>query len=75
MTGGASGTDDTFRQAVEIGIQNQKMSTGLLQRKMRIGYGRAAALIDEMEERGIVGPHPGGSKSREILISSLDEIE
>ena len=75
MAGGASGTDDTFRQAVEIGIQNQKMSTGLLQRKMRIGYGRAAALIDEMEERGIVGPHPGGSKSREILISSLDEIE
>lgn len=75
MTGGASGTDDTFRQAVEIGIQNQKMSTGLLQRKLRIGYGRAAAIIDEMEERGIVGPHPGGSKSREILISSLEEIE
>lgn len=75
MTGGASGADDTFRQAVEIGIQNQKMSTGLLQRKLRIGYGRAAAIIDEMEERGIVGPHPGGSKSREMLISSIEEIE
>ena len=75
MTGGASGTDDTFRQAVEIGLQQHKMSTGLLQRKMRIGYGRAAGIIDEMEERGIVGPSPGGSKPREMLISSLDELE
>ena len=75
MTGGASGTDDTFRQAVEIGLQQRKMSTGLLQRKMRIGYGRAAGIIDEMEERGIVGPSPGGSKPREMLISSLDELE
>ena len=42
---------------------------------MRIGYGRAAGIIDEMEERGIVGPSPGGSKPREMLISSMDEIE
>ena len=74
MTGGASGVDDTFRQAVEIGLQQRKMSTGLLQRKMRIGYGRAAGIIDEMEERGIVGPSPGGSKPRQMLISSLDEL-
>ena len=75
MGGGASGTDDTFLEAVRIGLEQRKMSTGLLQRKMRIGYGRAAAIIDEMEERGIVGPSPGGSKPREVLISSLDEVE
>ena len=75
MSGGASGADDTFREAVRIGLEQRKMSTGLLQRKMRIGYGRAAGLIDEMEERGIVGASPGGSKPREMLINSLDEIE
>jgi S-DNA-T family DNA segregation ATPase FtsK/SpoIIIE len=75
MGGGAAGTDETFREAVRIGLEQRKMSTGLLQRKMRIGYGRAAGIIDEMEERGIVGPSPGGSKPREMLISSMDEIE
>jgi S-DNA-T family DNA segregation ATPase FtsK/SpoIIIE len=52
----------------------KKASTSLLQRRLKIGYGRASRIIDEMEERGIVGP-PNGSKPREILISSLEEVE
>lgn len=75
MGEGSSSTDDTFRQAVEIAIREGKISTSLLQRKMRIGYGRAATIVDEMEERGIVGPSPGGSRPREVLVSSLEEIE
>lgn len=75
MGEGSFSTDDTFRQAVEIAIREGKISTSLLQRKMRIGYGRAATIVDEMEERGIVGPSPGGSRPREVLVSSLEEIE
>ncbi|MDO4901989.1 MAG: DNA translocase FtsK 4TM domain-containing protein [bacterium] len=75
MGEGSSSMDETFRQAVEIAIRQGNISTSLLQRKMRIGYGRAATIVDQMEERGIVGPSPGGSKPREVLISSLEEIE
>jgi len=44
-----------------------KASISLLQRHLRIGYTRAARLIDLMEERGVIGPHEGGSKPREVL--------
>lgn len=67
-------TDETFQDAVRIVMESKKASTSLLQRRLRIGYGRASRIIDEMEDRGIVGP-PNGSKPREILISSLDEVE
>ena len=50
-----------------------RASTSLLQRRLRIGYGRAARLIEEMEEQGIVGP-ADGARPREVLVSSMDEV-
>ena len=73
---GADGADrdEVFREAAEHCLQNQGGSTSLLQRKMRIGYGRAARIIDQLHAAGILGP-PDGSKPREVLISfdQLDE--
>ncbi|HEY9519555.1 MAG TPA: FtsK/SpoIIIE domain-containing protein, partial [Gemmatimonadales bacterium] len=77
--GGESDADDgerdaLFREAAEACIQNQGGSTSLLQRRLRIGYGRAARVIDQLHAAGILGP-PDGSKPREVLIglSQLDE--
>ncbi|HEX6970995.1 MAG TPA: DNA translocase FtsK [Limnochordia bacterium] len=75
-TAGDPGERDTlFRQAAEICIQNQLGSTSLLQRRMSIGYGRAARIIDQLELAGILGP-ANGSKPRDVLIGleELDEI-
>jgi S-DNA-T family DNA segregation ATPase FtsK/SpoIIIE len=66
--------DPLFRDAAEACIQNQGGSTSLLQRRLRIGYGRAARIIDQLHFAGILGP-PDGSKPREVLIGieQLDE--
>jgi S-DNA-T family DNA segregation ATPase FtsK/SpoIIIE len=58
--------DDLFDDAVRLVFEFGKASTSLLQRRLRIGYGRAAHLIDMMEHDGLVGP-ADGSKPREIL--------
>ncbi len=71
-SGGAGGDDDMFRDAVRVVIESRKASTSLLQRKLRIGYGRAARLIEEMEDQGIISPQDG-SRPREVLISSVDQ--
>ncbi len=71
--GGSDAEDDVFRDAVRAVIEARKASTSLLQRRLRIGYGRAARLIESMEEQGIVGP-ADGSRPREVLVSSLDEV-
>ncbi len=65
--------DDMFKDAVNIVINAGKASTSMLQRRLRIGYGRAARLIETMEEQGIVGP-ADGSRPREVLVSSADEV-
>lgn len=65
--------DDMFRDAVGVIVDAGKASTSMLQRRLRIGYGRAARLIEMMEEQGIVGP-ADGSKPREVLVSSVDEV-
>lgn len=70
--GGESG-DDMFKDAVRVVIDGRKASTSLLQRRLRIGYARAARIIEEMEEQGIIGP-ADGSRPREVLISSMDEM-
>jgi S-DNA-T family DNA segregation ATPase FtsK/SpoIIIE len=71
--GGQAADDDMWRDAVHVVIENRKASTSLLQRRLRIGYGRAARLIEQMEEQGIVGA-ADGSRPREVLVSSLDEV-
>ena len=67
--------DAYFRQAAEICIQHQQGSTSLLQRKLRVGYGRAARIVDQLHQANILGP-PDGSKPREVLVGleSLDNI-
>ena len=66
--------DALFREAAEACLQNLGGSTSLLQRKLRIGYGRAARVIDQLHAAGILGP-PDGSKPRDVLIGfdQLDE--
>ncbi|MCA9336119.1 DNA translocase FtsK, partial [Candidatus Saccharibacteria bacterium] len=68
------GGDDMFKDAVQVVIQSRKASTSLLQRKLRVGYARAARIIEEMEEQGIIGP-ADGSRPREVLIHSMDELD
>jgi S-DNA-T family DNA segregation ATPase FtsK/SpoIIIE len=70
---GSDADDDMLKDAVRCVIEGRKASTSLLQRRLRIGYGRAARLIETMEEQGIVGP-PDGARPREVLVSSLDEV-
>src|SRR5213593_3177919 len=67
--------DGLFRQAAEVCINNQIGSTSLLQRRMSIGYGRAARIIDQLEQAGILGP-ANGSKPRDVLVGleELDEL-
>jgi DNA segregation ATPase FtsK/SpoIIIE, S-DNA-T family len=65
--------DDLFRQAAEVCIQHEQGSTSLLQRRLRIGYGRAARIVDQLEHAGVLGP-PDGSKPREVLIG-LDGLD
>lgn len=74
VAGGGTDTDDEmWKDAVKVVIDNHKASTSLLQRRLRIGYGRAARLVETMEDQGIVGP-ADGSRPREVLISSADEV-
>jgi len=75
---GGSGMDEEvddahFEQAVRLVVNNGQASTSMLQRRFRIGYTRAARIVEMMEERGIVGPL-NGAKPREILVSK-DEVE
>ena len=71
--GASDADDDMLKDAIRCVIEGRKASTSLLQRRLRIGYGRAARLIETMEEQGIVGP-ADGARPREVLISSLDEV-
>lgn len=68
-TGGLSEeTDGFFEQAVDLILEKEKASVSMLQRQFRIGYNRAARLMDELERRGMVGPEEG-SKPRKVLIT------
>src|SRR5260370_27467437 len=73
--GDAGDRDPLFRQAAEVCIQNQLGSTSLLQRRMSIGYGRAARIIDQLEMAGVLGPATG-SKPRDVLLglAELDDL-
>jgi S-DNA-T family DNA segregation ATPase FtsK/SpoIIIE len=82
--GGASGgadegvgggeTDPKFREAVKLAIESQKISTSLMQRMLGVGYGRAAKIIDQMEDLGYVSA-PDGNKPRKVLITMQEYME
>ena len=67
--------DKLFREAAEVVISHQQGSTSLLQRRLKVGYGRAARIIDQLHTAGILGP-PDGSKPRDVLagLADLDRI-
>jgi S-DNA-T family DNA segregation ATPase FtsK/SpoIIIE len=67
------GGDDMYQDALRVVIESRKASTSLLQRRLRIGYARAARIIEEMEDQGVIG-QADGSRPREVLISSVDDL-
>jgi S-DNA-T family DNA segregation ATPase FtsK/SpoIIIE len=69
----AGDRDKLFREAAEVVIQHQQGSTSLLQRRLKVGYGRAARIIDQLHAAGVLGP-PEGSKPRDVLVG-LDDLD
>ena len=67
-TGSADYEDEMFPKAVEVVVENGMASTTLLQRKLKLGYARAARIVDELAEKGIIGPYEG-AKPRKVLIT------
>ncbi len=67
--------DDLLQKATEIVKKSQRASASLLQRRLRIGYPRAASLIDKLEEQGIIGPAVAGGREREVFYSSEDDTD
>jgi S-DNA-T family DNA segregation ATPase FtsK/SpoIIIE len=65
--------DDLVEQAITIVRETQRASASLLQRRLRIGYPRAARLVDELEELGVIGPSTGGGRERLVLISKDED--
>lgn len=66
--------DEMIPKAIEVVVDAQMASTTLLQRKLKLGYARAARIVDNLEERGIIGPYEG-SKPRKVLISKQQWYE
>ena len=66
-SGNGAGEDDMYDEAVRVVVETNQASVSVLQRRLRLGYSRAARLIDIMEQNGIVGPY-AGSKARDILV-------
>jgi len=73
MIGGDS--DDLIEKAIALIRKEGKASTSWLQRKLHIGFPRAARLMDELEARGIVGPQEGGGREREIITNDEENID
>ncbi len=72
--GGSEGSDPMLRAAIELAVESGKISTSLIQRRLSLGYGRAAKLIDQMQEMGIVSAQDG-QKPRTVLISASEWAE
>ncbi len=68
------GEDPMLNDAIKVVVENGQASTSLLQRKLKLGYARAARIVDEMEQRGVVGPYEG-SKPRKVLITKEQLME
>jgi S-DNA-T family DNA segregation ATPase FtsK/SpoIIIE len=67
--------EELLEEAIELVKRHQRASTSFLQRRLRIGYPRAARLMDMLEEEGIVGPPESGGRSREVLIGDFEDTE
>jgi len=67
-------SDAAWKEAVEVVVTAGKASTSLLQRKLRIGYGRASRLMDMMEEQGIIAQSDGTNRPRQVLVRDVDEV-
>jgi S-DNA-T family DNA segregation ATPase FtsK/SpoIIIE len=74
MRGDAMDRDEYFEDAARLIVRHQQGSVSLLQRRLKVGYSRAARLVDELEAAGVVGPFDG-SKAREVLIQSESDLE
>jgi len=72
--GGNGDRDPLFEDAARLIVTHQQGSVSLLQRRLKVGYSRAARLVDELEAAGIVGPFDG-SKAREVLVQTEDDLE
>ena len=66
--------DELLPKAIEIAVDTGKISASYIQRRLKVGFSRAARIIDQMEERGLIGPQDG-SKPREVLITKEDYLE
>jgi DNA segregation ATPase FtsK/SpoIIIE, S-DNA-T family len=71
--GGADGRDHLFEDALRLVVQHDKASASLLQRRLSVGYARAARILDQLEEAGIISPGEG-SKPRDVLMKSVEEF-
>jgi S-DNA-T family DNA segregation ATPase FtsK/SpoIIIE len=74
VTLGVEGTDELFEEAAHVIVRRQQGSVSLLQRKLAVGYTRAARIVDQLEDAGIVGPY-AGTKARDVLVESEEELE
>ena len=74
VTGVEGEVDDLFKEAVKVVCQYDRASASLLQRRLSIGYARAARIIDQLEAAGVVSPTTGGSKAREVLVQNAEEF-
>ncbi|MCX6704260.1 MAG: DNA translocase FtsK, partial [Candidatus Woesebacteria bacterium] len=66
--------DDLFKEAVRCVCQYERASASLLQRRLSIGYARAARIVDQLEAAGVIGPSDGSSKPREVLVQSAEDF-
>src|SRR5205085_963293 len=71
--GGGEDQDDLFEEAVRTVCQYDRASASLLQRRLKVGYARAARIIDELEAAGVIGPGDG-SKPRDVIVRNPDEF-
>jgi S-DNA-T family DNA segregation ATPase FtsK/SpoIIIE len=74
MRGGDDTRDEFFEEAARLIVRHQQGSVSLLQRRLKVGYSRAARLVDELEAAGIVGPFDG-SKARLVLVDSDEQLD
>lgn len=66
--------DDRFKEAVRVVCQYDRASASLLQRRLSVGYARAARIVDQLEAAGVIAASEGGSKAREVLVQNADEF-